>query len=123
MKDGVINILDLDFEYKLWKHRLALFVKEVEVLRNRNTELESSNTDDQLNTVELMVLDEHQEQLTKLLNRIKTQEEEIQYYNKDFPITKSHAYFTEHLNLRKKMDSISKIHFDKIADLVNELGI
>ena len=123
MREGNINLLDLDFEYKLWKNRLALFVKEIEILRTRNKEMENCCKDDQLNTVELMVLDEHQDQLTKLLNLIKTQEQEIQYYNKDFPITKSHDYYKEHVNLRKKMDSISKIHFDKIADLVNELGI
>lgn len=123
MKEGVINLLDLDFEYKLWKNRLSIFTKEMDILRTRNNELEISSPADQLNTVELMVLEEHQGQLTKLLNRIKTQEQEIQYYNKDFPITKDHGYFKDHIELRDKMSIITKLHFDKINDLILELGI
>ncbi|MBN2165944.1 MAG: hypothetical protein JW717_06690 [Marinilabiliaceae bacterium] len=123
MKEGVINLLDLDFEYKIWKNRLALFIKEVEILRLRNTEIETTNQNGKLNTVELMVLDEHQDQLMKLLNRIKTQEQEIQFYNKDFPITKDHTYYIEHNKLRSKMDITTKLHFEKITDLIIELGV
>jgi hypothetical protein len=123
MKEGTINLLDLDFEYKFWKNRLTLYIKEIEILRARNEELLSGHTGDELNDVELMVLDEHQDQLTKILKRIITQEEQMQFYNKDFPITRNHEYFTEHLTLRKKMESISKVHFEKIADLLKEMGI
>jgi hypothetical protein len=123
MKDGHITLLDLDFEYKFWKNRLTLYIKEVEILRTRNEELISGKTGNELNDVELMVLDEHQEQLTKVLNRIKRQEEEIQFYNKDFPITQDHQCFNEHVALRKKMEFNSKVHFEKMADLLTELGI
>jgi hypothetical protein len=39
MKGGNINLIDLDFEYKLWKNRLVLFVKEIDILKNRNEEV------------------------------------------------------------------------------------
>jgi hypothetical protein len=123
MKDGIINMVDLDFEYKLWKNRLAFFLKEIEILRHRNETVRSEPAIDALNPVELMVLDDHEDQLTKLFNRIKVQEQEMQFYNKDFPITSQHQYYLEHVTLRKKMESISKVHFDKVVDLVKELGI
>jgi hypothetical protein len=123
MKHGKINLVDLDFEYKMWKSRLTLFVKEIDILKNRNEEVKTEEYIEELNTVELLVLDEHTDQLKKLLNRIKVQENEIQYYNKDFPITKVHKFFVEHEDLRQQMMSISKVHLGRVADLTNALGI
>jgi len=123
MKNGKINLVDLDFEYKMWKKRLTLFVHEIDILKNRNEEVKTEEYIDELNMVELMVLDEHIDQLKKLINRIKVQENEMQYYNKDFPITNDHKYFKEHELLRKQMNSISKVHLTRVADLTNALGI
>lgn len=123
MKNGNINLVDLDFEYKMWKHRLTLFVQEIDILKNRNEEVKAEKYFEELNTVELMVLDEHVDQLNKLLNRIKVQENEMQYYNKDFPITVEHKYFKEHEKLRAHMVNISKVHLARVADLTNALGI
>ena len=123
MKNGKINLVDLDFEYKIWKNRLTLFVQEIDILKNRNEEVKTEEYIDELNMVELMVLDEHIDQLKKLINRIKVQENEMQYYNKDFPITNDHKYFKEHELLRKQMNSISKVHLTRVADLTNALGI
>ncbi len=123
MKGGKINMIDLDFEYKLWKNRLNLFVREIEILRHRNEEVKDEPLIAELNTVELMVLDEHTDQLKKLMNRIKVQESELQFYNKDFPITQSHQYYQEHQSLRTKMEDISNVHFYRVADLIKALGI
>lgn len=123
MKNGKINLVDLDFEYKMWKNRLTLFVQEIDILKNRNEEVKTEEYIDELNMVELMVLDEHIDQLKKLVNRIKVQENEMQYYNKDFPITNDHKYFKDHELLRKQMNSISKVHLTRVADLTNALGI
>jgi len=123
MKNGNINMVDLDFEYKLWKNRLSLFIKEIDILKNRNEEVKAETYFTELNEVELMVLDEHIDQLIKLQNRIKVQENEFKFYNKDFPVTTDHQYFKDHDQLRKKMDSISKIHLDRVTDLVKALGI
>ncbi len=116
-------MIDLDFEYKLWKNRLNLFVREIEILRHRNEEVKDEPLIAELNTVELMVLDEHTDQLKKLMNRIKVQESELQFYNKDFPITQAHQYYQEHQSLRTKMEDISNVHFYRVADLIKALGI
>ncbi|TRX64263.1 hypothetical protein [Carboxylicivirga sp. M1479] len=123
MKGGKINMIDLDFEYKMWKNRLNLFIKEIEILKERNEEVKNEEFIAELNTVELMVLDEHIDQLTKHVNRIKVQENELQFYNKDFPITSNHQYYKEHTGLREKMNDVSKIHFNRVADLIVALGI
>jgi hypothetical protein len=123
MKNGNINLMDLDFEYKLWKERLALFIREVETLRQRNVELRDEPNHDMLNSVELMVLDDHQDLMEKLLKRIITQEQELQFYNKDFPITSDHQYFKEHVSLQRRVCEMTQTHLDKVADVVKELGI
>ncbi len=123
MKGGHINLIDLDFEYKLWKNRLKLFINEIEILKERNEEVKDEKYITELNTVELMVLDEHSEQLKKLENRIKVQENELQFYNKDFPITEGHQYYKDHELLRTKMGDISKVHFYRVDDLIKALGI
>ncbi len=123
MKGGSINMVDLDFEYKIWKNRLVLFENEIEILKNRNDEIKTLPGFAPLNSVELMVLDEHLDQLQNLLNLINGQENEFKFYNKDFPITREHQYFTEHEKLRKKMESISKVHLNRVEDLITALGI
>ncbi|WP_439182605.1 hypothetical protein [Carboxylicivirga taeanensis] len=123
MKGGHINLIDLDFEYKIWKNRLELFINEIDILKDRNEEVKDEEFIAELNTVELMVLDEHSEQLKKLVNRIKVQENELQFYNKDFPITQSHQYFKDHEVLRVKVADISEVHFYRVADLMKALGI
>lgn len=123
MKNGKINLVDLDFEYKMWKNRILLFIKEIHLLKERNEEVKTEKFIEELNTVELMVLDEHVEQLQKLSNRIKVQENEMQFYNKDFPITTEHKYYLEHTELRKQMDGISKVHLNRVEDLITALGI
>ncbi len=123
MKDGKINMVDLDFEYKMWKNRLSFFIQEIDILKNRNEEVKNEKYIEELNLVELMVLDEHIDQLKKVLNRIKVQENELQFYNKDFPITIDHKYFKEHASLREQMKNISKIHLSRVGDLTNALGI
>ena len=123
MKAGHIYLIDLDFEYKLWKTRLELFLKEVDILRARNEEIRNRPAQDRLNVVELMVLDDHESQIEKFIKRIVTQEQELQFYNKDFPVTFEHQYYKDHLVLRRKMYEIMQVHFEKIADAVKELGI
>jgi hypothetical protein len=123
MKGGHIHLIDLDFEYKLWKTRLELFVREVDILRVRNVEIENRPAKDRLNVVELMVLDDHQAQIEKFLNRIVTQEQELQYYNKDFPINRTHQFFADHLVLRRKMAEITRVHYEKMDDIIKELGV
>lgn len=123
MKKGDVYLMDLDFEYKLWKNRLGCFLKEIEIVKARNAEMTIHHPGKEMNTVEMMVLEEHESQLLQVLNRIKVQEQEIQYYNKDFPITHAHEYMSLHLEIRDKMEQMCALHLDKLDDLTRALGI
>lgn len=123
MKNGTINIVDLDFEYKMWKTRLRLFIEEIELIRNRNEEVKSEPYINELNAVELLVLDEHTDELSKLRNRIVVLEDELQLYQHDFPIDTAHQCFKEHQKLRTKLERTSVIHLERVADLINALGV
>lgn len=123
MKQGMIHLIDLDFEYKIWKNRLEGFLKDLKIIHKRNHALESGESGLELNAIELMVLNEHEAQLKKMLGRITVQEQELQYYNKDFPITANHQYITEHLELRGRMKDLSDSFMAKISALMGELGI
>ncbi|TCO07262.1 hypothetical protein [Natronoflexus pectinivorans] len=123
MKKGEIKLIDLDFEYKIWKNRLSSYIKEVEIIKNRNKEVADCCPGKELNTVEIMVLEQHETDLTQLLNRIKVQEQSMQFYNKDFPITADHEHVTEHNKIREKMAYLCSIHTEKVNDLIDALGI
>lgn len=122
MKNGVIQLIDLEFEYKIWKKRLDLFSSEVDLIMNRNTNLPEDEKYKSLNEVELLALEEHKEALVKLKSRIKTKEQELTFYNKDFPITETHDYFLEHLELRRKNEKLLQLHLDRISDIVIAIG-
>ncbi|MGQ1787572.1 MULTISPECIES: hypothetical protein [unclassified Saccharicrinis] len=122
MKNGSIQLMDLEFEYKLWKKRLDLFISEVQLTIDRNIHLPSDRQDQALNSVELLALEEHMDILSKLKSRIKVKEQELKFYNKDFPITEEHDFFVEHLELRNKNDKILQIHLDRIRDIVKAIG-
>ena len=123
MKKGDVYLMDLDFEYKLWKNRLDCFLKEIDIVKARNTEMTKYHPAKDMNTVEIMVLEEHEAQLHHLLNKIKVQEQELQYYNKDFPITQTHEYMSIHMKIRNKMEQMCALHLDKLDDISRALSI
>ncbi len=122
MKNGVIQLIDLEFEYKIWKKRLDLFSSEVDLIMNRNTNLPEDEKYKSLNAVELLALEEHKEALVKLKSRIKTKEQELTFYNKDFPITETHDYFLDHLELRRKNEKLLQLHLERVSDIVVAIG-
>lgn len=122
MKNGVIQLIDLEFEYKIWKKRLDLFSSEVDLIMNRNTNLPADEKYKSLNAVELLALEEHKEALLKLKSSISTKEEELKFYNKDFPITETHDYFLEHLELRRKNEKLLQLHLERVSDIVVAIG-
>ncbi|TLX70832.1 hypothetical protein E9993_21590 [Labilibacter sediminis] len=123
MKNGSIQLMDLEFEYKIWKKRLDLFLKEVDILIDRNLHLSPEWKHNSLNSIELLALEEHKETLSKLRNRIEVKEQELKYYNKDFPITEQHDYYLDHLDLRTKNDQSLSIHLDRISDIIKAIGV
>ncbi|WP_462317945.1 hypothetical protein [Marinilabilia sp.] len=123
MKEGKIHLVDLDFEYKMWKNHVDWFLRDLRIIRDRNKEIAGGLGHTELNTVEEMIIDEYEQQLKKMQGRIKTQEQELQYYNKDFPVTPDHQYVKEHIELRSKMEKMSNEVIAKISDLIKELSV
>lgn len=123
MKNGAIQLVDLEFEYKIWKKRLDLFSSEVDLIINRNTNLPADEKYKSLNEVELLAIEEHKEALIKLKSRIEIREQELKFYNKDFPITETHDYFMEHLELRRKNEKLLQLHLDRVSDIVVAIGV
>ncbi len=123
MKNGTILLFDLEIEYKLWKKRLDLFINEVDILLNHNQKISPKRAKYALNSIELIALEEHKDNLIKLKSRIEVKEQELKFYNKDFPITEDHDYFKDHLELRKKNDQLFDIHIDRVNDILKEIGV
>ncbi len=122
MKNGSIHLVDLEFEYKIWKKRLNAFLAEVDILLDRNIHLTPEKKRNALNSIELIALEEHKDSLEKLKNKIEIKEQELTFYNKDFPITEEHEYFLEHLEMRKLNDRTLQIHIDRVNDIVHAIG-
>ncbi len=123
MKTGSIELVDLEFEYKLWKGRLNVYINELDLLLKRNSLLREQKQANMLNSVELTTLEEHREELGTLLNQIEVKEQELTFYNKDFPITKDHEYYKEHINLRINTSRLFIIHYDRVNDIIRSLGV
>jgi uncharacterized membrane protein YgaE (UPF0421/DUF939 family) len=123
MKEGIIHLIDLDFEYKMWKNHIERFLRDIKIIRDRNKEIANGHGQYELNAVEEMIIEEHEQQLKKMLGRIKTQEQELQYYNKDFPVTQNHQYVTEHMELRSRMEKLTSQMIAKVSDLIKELSV
>lgn len=122
MKNGTIQIVDLEFEYQLWKGRLSLYIKEVDLLIKRNENIINPENVHKLNSIEIMALEEHKSIIENALSKIKVKEQEIEYYVKDFPITQNHQYFTEHIELRKQFEKLILIHTDRVTDIITAIG-
>ncbi len=123
MKNGSIQLMDIELEHILWKKRLDLFVTEVNLMISHNQKLPEERKKDALNSIELLALEEHRDNLTKLKSRIGIKEQELKFYNKDFPITEDHEYFIDHLELRQKNHQLLDIHLDRIRDIIKEIGV
>ncbi|WP_234409024.1 hypothetical protein [Marinilabilia salmonicolor] len=65
MKEGKIHLIDLDFEYKMWKNHLEWFLRDLKIIRERNNEIAGGKGKKELNAVEEMILDEWEDQIKK----------------------------------------------------------
>jgi stress response protein YsnF len=107
MKDGNIEILDLDFEYKLWKNKLQFYHKELELMKRRVEVLEKEQAGFSFNEKQHITLDKQQEALELVKNKIKTMEFEMGYYAVDYPISSKHSHYTEHEKIRTNIERIN----------------
>ncbi len=106
MKDGNIEILDLDFEYKLWKNQIDFYLKELNLLNGRVKVLEKEHAKFSFDQKHHITIDKQQEALELVKNRIKIMEFEMGYYSVDYPISSRHMHYVEHEKIRDEMQRL-----------------
>ena len=109
MKDGNIEILDLDFEYKLWKNKLQFYHKEIDLMKRRVEVLEKEQAGFSLNNKNHELLESQLNKIELAKNKIKTMEYEMGYYAVDYPISSKHSHYIEHEKIRLEIGKINKI--------------
>jgi hypothetical protein len=107
MKDGNIEILDLDFEYKLWKNKLQFYAKELEIMNKRVEVLKKEHSRFLFDEKNKITLEKQQEALETIKNKIKTMEFEMGYYAVDYPISNKHSHYIEHEKIRTEIEKIN----------------
>jgi|GEM_PF-1045197 len=100
MKDGNIEILDLDFEYKLWKNKLQFYQKELKLMTRRVEVLEKEHPGFSFDTAYHETLNNQHKEIVLAKNKIKTMEFEMGYYAVDYPISNKHSHYIEHEKIR-----------------------
>lgn len=121
MKEGKIEILDLDFEYKLWKNKLCCYNKEIELMKHRIESLKQEHPGFNINKKNITILETQLKAVEQVKNRIKTMEQEMAYYAVDYPILTRHSHYVEHEKIRLEMENVYKNHnliFDQIYPLL-----
>lgn len=98
-------------------------MRELRIFCDRNDEVRLMKGRKELEALKIDAIMVHRKALETLLNRIKVQEQELQYYNKDFPITEMHQYFVDHIELRDQMQRILNEHLQISDELLNDLSI
>jgi stress response protein YsnF len=107
MKDGNIEILDLDFEYKLWKNKLQFYHKELGLMKRRVEVLEKEQSGFLFDEKQHITLEKQREALELAKNKIKTMEFEMGYYAVDYPISNKHSHYIEHEKIRAEIEKIN----------------
>ncbi|MCK5703849.1 MAG: hypothetical protein KAI29_21975, partial [Cyclobacteriaceae bacterium] len=105
MKKDLISIPDLDFEYKLWKNRIAFYAEEIKLFKARLSSLKIEFSQDVEMEIELLAA--LNKEVNIVLSEIKIQEEEMSYFSIDYPIQKSHSHYLNHKSLQKKKNNLS----------------
>ena len=108
MKDGNIEILDLDFEYKLWKNKLQFYNKEIELMKRRVEILEKEQSGFLFNNKNHKLLEDQLSKIELAKNKIKTMEFEMGYYAVDYPISNKHSHYIAHEKIRLEIEKINK---------------
>lgn len=101
--DTRIDLVDLDYQYKIWKNLLLHFSNELEIVCGRLGELKSQSQSIPITTEQL---ENHKEEIHRCNNKILLQEEEMSAYIDDFPISRKHEIYIFHLSIDKQMQGI-----------------
>lgn len=117
MKAGNIEILDLDFEYKLWKNKIAFSKSEIELLQDRVHVLSRENPGWMPDEKHMLLFTVQLEAIKSIEKQIHTQEQEIAFYAEDYPINTGHTHYIIHENIRKE---VAKINFRQ-NEIINDI--
>ncbi|MBN2485764.1 MAG: hypothetical protein JXB34_07295 [Bacteroidales bacterium] len=121
MKAGTIHILDLDFEFKLWKNRLYHFQSELEIIFSRIFVLTREHPAYKLPDIKLLLLNDQKERARYLLNKIENLEQEMSLYAEDYPINEKHIHYISHEAIRKEMAELDGKQQEIINIVISEL--
>lgn len=117
MKHGNIQILDLDFEYKLWKNKLLFFSNEIELLLDRLEVLKREKPSFYINDSEHEIVLSQQDVVQNLKNKIKTMEQEMAFYAEDYPVNQRHSHYLMHESIRNEIEKVV-LRQDEINSLI-----
>lgn len=120
MKKDLISIPDLDFEYKLWKNRIAFYADEIKLFKARLSSLKIEYSQDVEAEIELLAA--LKKEVDIVLREIKVQEEEMSYFSIDYPIQKSHSHYLNHKSLQKKKNNLSMEFIKLIKKIESRFG-
>ena len=107
MKDGNIEILDLDFEYKLWKNQLQFYQNELELMISRVEVLKKEHSTFKFELSYFKTIVKQKENIELVRNKIITMEFEMAHYAVDYPISSKHSHYIEHEKIRLEIEQIN----------------
>lgn len=114
--DSKVSIPDLDFEYKLWKNRLKHYTREARIYISRLQSVKTATPE--LTDALIRAFDRITDTAHALYKEIEVHEEEMAYYKKDYPISKSHQHFADHEKIRERFRQFN----DKYQTLVDQMS-
>lgn len=122
MKQGFIEILDLDFEYKLWKNDIRYYSEQIRIIEDRLIVLSREHSGWKLDEKSELIVENQKQSIQKINKAILTHEQEIAFYAVDYPITKKHTHYAVHENIRKELKKISFRQNEIISELSSTLS-
>ena len=117
MKTGNIEILDLDFEYKLWKNKIIFYRSEVDLLYDRLHVLSREQPEWNLEENSKILLEIQLKSIRTIDKQIRTQEQEMAFYAEDYPVNTKHIHYVTHENIRREMDKINYRHSEIMSEI------
>ena len=121
MKEGNIQLLDLDFEYKIWKNKLQYFRAEIKILEDRVYVLSREFPGFDISKDNKDIITNQQEFIQRVLNKIKTREQEMAHFAEDYPICEDHSHFKLHEKVREEIEIIRNLQQELINGIYTPL--
>lgn len=116
---------ELHFDHMEWLNALKFYKDEISIFEHRLEDIIRRNTG-----MEVMAELEHfqnqfireREVIDELRHDIKQQENVLEKESKDHPVAIEHRYFTDHTDLRDRMQTYEKLYRELKADFYRWLS-